>query len=208
MRFSQTAICLALALGCAAVPCASAANIITITVTADTSSISGQSGYLDLALEPGPGGSNLVTAALYGFLTDGTLGGAATLSGDVTGQLPAGLTLDNQTTFNDYFQPITFGMALNFVVVLNGPSPLGGDPSAFNVAFYATDQTTPLLTSNPDGVAGQITVNPDGNIFSTSYAGSALSLSGSPEPAGLALIGLAMIAAFVLCKRFASVRSA
>ena len=43
------------------------AATITYEVTADTSSIAGTSGYLDLQLEPGPMPANLVTANVSGF---------------------------------------------------------------------------------------------------------------------------------------------
>jgi hypothetical protein len=112
-------------------------------VTANTSSISGQGGYLDLQFEPGPSTVNLATAAVSAFTTDGTLTGAATLTGDVTGQLPGIVDFDNQTVFNDYFQETTFGSTETFTVTLSGPTPLGGGPSGFNISFYAGDGATP-----------------------------------------------------------------
>ena len=57
------------------------AAAITYEVTADTSSLAGTSGYLDLQLEPGPMPANLVTASVSGFTTDGALNGSATQIG-------------------------------------------------------------------------------------------------------------------------------
>lgn len=112
----------------------------------------------------------------------------------------AALSLDNQTVFNDYFQPIDFGTTESFNVTLNGPTALGGGPSAFNIAFYAADGATSLLTVSPDGNAGQIVVNPDGTTAVATFAsgpnaGSALTITAAvsssvPEPADLMLLSI------------------
>jgi len=200
MNKSQQILCLAAAFISAMLPGAASASSITYTVTADTAGISGQSGYLDLQLEPGPASSNLVTASVANFTTNGTLTGSASLTGDVTGQLPAALNFDNQTVFNDYFQAFHFGTTESFTVTLTGPTPLGGGPSAFNIGFYAADGTTPLLTVSPDGNAGEIVVNPNGTTTVITFDSApnaasaltitALSSSSVPEPAELVLIGI------------------
>jgi hypothetical protein len=105
------------------------------TVDINTSTLTGTQGYLDLQLEPGPSPSNLATAAVTNFTTDGTLLGAAALTGDASGQLPGSLSFDNATVFNDYFQNLTFGTDISFQVTLNGPTPIGGAASAFNIAL-------------------------------------------------------------------------
>jgi hypothetical protein len=183
-------------------PATSLAATITYEVTADTSSIAGTSGYLDLQLEPGPMPANLVTASVSGFTTDGALNGSATLSGDVFGQLPGTLTFDNQTTFNDYFQSMTFQNTAMFFVTLNGPTPIGGGPSAFNIGFYASDQSTALLTTSPDGIAGQIVINPDGSTTPATFPSSegqpsvltitVATVSAVPEPDTFTLAGIAL----------------
>jgi hypothetical protein len=121
------------------------------------------------------------------------------------------VSFDNQTVFNDYFQETTFGTTETFKVTLNGPTPLGGSASAFNIAFYASDQTTPLLTVSPDGEAGQIILNGDGSTSVATYpAGSkepsALTIASAttvvPEPATLGLMGLSMaLIGFGICRR-------
>jgi len=194
MRFSQTVFCLALA---GTVVPAALATGVTYTITADTSSISGKSGYLDLQLEPGPSMTNLVMAGVGQFATTGTLSGTATLTGDATGQLPSALSFDNQAVFNDYFQAMQFGATLSFKVTLNGPTPLGGSASAFNIGFYGADGSTPLLSSSPDGIAGQILINPDGSTMAVDYAGQALSVSSAPESSSWMLIMSGLVAAFL-----------
>lgn len=215
MNKSQQILCLAAAFISAMLPGAASASSITYTVTADTAGISGQSGYLDLQLEPGPASTSLVTASVTKFTTNGTLTGSASLTGDVSGQLPAALSFDNQTVFNDYFQPLDFGTTEGFNVTLTGPTLPGGGPSAFNISFYAADGATPLLTVSSDGDAGQIVVNPNGTTAVTTFdsgpnAGSALAITAAvsssvPEPADLMLIGLTFAVAVLLGrKRFLS----
>ena len=88
---------------------------------------------------------------------------------------------------------MTFQNTAMFFVTLNGPTPTGGGPSAFNIGFYASDQSTPLLTTSPDGIAGQIVINPDGSTTPATFPSRAWStfrphitvatLSEVPEPA-------------------------
>jgi hypothetical protein len=205
----KNSLCFAAILAGGVLPSQLAASV-TYLVTANTSGISGQSGYLDLQLEPGPAATNLATATVTHFSGTGTSSGAGTLTGDVTGQLPATLSFDNKTVFNDYFQGMTFGSTESFEVTLNGPAPAGGAESAFNISFYASDQSTSLLTISPDGEAGQITINPDGSTTPSTYAAtvngaSALTISlvqplnTVPEPSGFAF--LAFGAAFALLRK-------
>lgn len=133
-------------------------------VTVNTTSVDGATGYLDLQFEPGPAATNFAAATVTGFTTDGALVGSAGLTGDVAGQLPGTLTFDNQTVLNDYFQQVTFGTKESFDVTLNGPTPSGGQASAFNILFYAADGATSILTTDTvDGLAGQITLNSNGS---------------------------------------------
>ena len=194
-------------------PSTAAANTVLL-ITVDTSGLSGQTDYLDLQFEPDPSGSNPATATVTDFATDGILG-AATPSGDVTGNLPGALAFDNLTVFNDYFQAIKFGSKVSFTLALAGPTPLGGAPSGFNIAIYAydapSDSYTPLLTVSPDGEAAQIVLNPDGSTTITTFAASSdpgsvsvvnvKEQSSLPEPASFWLAGLSLAAALVLGRK-------
>jgi hypothetical protein len=208
MSKSQQILCLTAAFVGGMLPCAALASSVTYTVTANTAAILGQSGYIDLQLEPGPPSSNLVTASVTNFTTNGTLTGSASLTGDASGQWPAALSFDNQTLFNDYFQPVDFGTTESFTVTLNGPTPLGASQSSFNIAFYAADGATPLLTVSPTGDAGEIFVDPNGTTTATTFAsgpnaGSALTITAAvsssvPEPADSVLIYLSFAIALAL----------
>src|SRR5208337_4854189 len=90
----------------------SAFAAFTYNVSIDTSSFSGQQGYL--YLEYTPYNSNVASiATVASFMTDGVLGTQDTVDigngSAVTGTLPGSVVLANTNTVNDYLQAITFG---------------------------------------------------------------------------------------------------
>src|ERR1022692_2623348 len=114
------------------------AGPITYDVTIDTSSILGTAGSLDFNFNPGPLVTQAASLQILSFASNGTLAGSPTLTGDVAGSLPAALTFDNGTAFNDYFDAFTFGSTLSFKVSLFGPalsSPDGASTSGSTFAF-------------------------------------------------------------------------
>ena len=195
MRNSNKLFLFAMAVAFLAAMPGAAFGSITYLVTANTSSVSGQMGYLDLQLEPGPATTNLVTANVNNFMSDGALVGSAQTMGNAIGQLPGALTFDNANTGSDYFQGVTFGNTESFDVTLNGPTPAGGEPSAFNISFYGADQVTSILST--DTVAGQILINGDGStstvtIPATPGGTSVVSITATPEPSYIALLIIAL----------------
>src|SRR5579872_3440952 len=81
-----------------------------VDVTVDTSSIKGSNGYLDFQLNPGGGTAEALKAVISQYQqTQGSLASTSLNTGDAVGTLPASLTLDNGTAFNDIFQGTTFG---------------------------------------------------------------------------------------------------
>jgi len=176
-----------------------AADAVTYHVNVDTSAIDGQSGYVDFSLLPSDFTSQSVTAEVQNFATNGTVSSnSPVLTGDASGLLPGTLTLDNATFFNDYFQDFTFGSALSFDLLLNGPALSAPDGisggSSFTFGMYAPDQITPLLTTSPDGEALRIDVNSDGTTSVTTFdagdgSGSVVQTAQAvPEPASLTLL--------------------
>jgi hypothetical protein len=80
---------------------------ITYDPTVNTSSISGTAGSLDFNFNPGPLVTQSASVQILSFASDGTLAGSPMLTGDASGALPATLTFDNGTAFNDYFEGIS-----------------------------------------------------------------------------------------------------
>jgi hypothetical protein len=169
-------------------------------VIVDTSFISGTAGSLDFQFNPG-----LVFQAaslqILSFASNGTLAGAPSLTGDVSvAPLPATLTFDNGTAYNDYFEGFTYGSSILFDVSLYGPalsSPNGASTSTFAFSMFSdAGGTTPALTSDTtDGYAFSVDVNLDGTTTVTNFSSQTSvypANSAAPEPSSLILMGMAM----------------
>ncbi len=176
---------------------------ITYDVTVDSSSISGTAGSLDFEFNPGPLATQSASLQILNFTSDGTLAGNPTLTGDVGGALPATLTFDNGTAFNDYFEGFTYGSALSFQVSLYGPalsSPDGTSTSGSTFAFSMFSDaagTMPVLTTDTiDGFAFTIDVNLNGTTTLTNFSAQTTvvpaTIPAVPEPGTLPLMAVSL----------------
>jgi len=140
-------------------------------VTANTSSLSGTAGFLDFQFAKGNAFDALdATAVLSNVLTDGTLDTASTVSGDASGILPGTVAIKNTGNFNDLYQGFTFGTSFSFDLIFSGAALNPALPSSYGSTFafslFASDGTTPLLTTDPNGTALTVNLNP-GSVFTT-----------------------------------------
>jgi hypothetical protein len=175
---------------------------ITYDVTVDSPSISGIVGSLDFNFNPGPLITQSASLQILNFTSDGALTGSPAVTGDVSGALPATLTFDNGTGFNDYFQGFTFGSTLSFQVSLFGPalsSPDGVSTSGSTFAFSMfsdTAGTIPALTGHTtDGFAFTVDVNLDGTTTVTNFSTQTTVVPAPPpvpEPGTLPLMAAAI----------------
>lgn len=159
-------------------------------VTVDTSSLSANSGgSLDFNFNPGPLVTQSASVQILNFKSDTTpVGNCPCGTGDVNGQLPATLTIDNGTFFNDYFDVFaSYGKTISFDVSFSGPAlkaPAGvsvtrtgeinapaGITSGSTLAFSLFSDyggSMPVLTSDmTNGFAFTISVNLDGSTTVT-----------------------------------------
>jgi hypothetical protein len=155
----------------------------------NTSSISGQTGYLELQFNPGLN-SGTASAVVSNFTSDAAIG-ASILTGGVTGALPGAVTINNTTGWNDYFQAVTFGNGAHFSLNLAGNAD-----NSFGLSFYGADGVTPLLTSDPSGFATTIDMTANGAVINSNS--SQVTVAATPIPAaawlfGSGLMGLAGI---------------
>jgi hypothetical protein len=198
--FLPIALCLSLA-------GVSSASPITYLVTVNTSSIVGTGGSLDFQFNPGGLVSQPANLQILNFLSNGTLAGGPSLSGDVSGTLPGPLSFDNGTVFNDYFEGFTFGTTLSFNVSLSGPalsSPNGlatsGSAFGFSMFSDAAGTIPALTTDTTNGLAVTVNVNLDGSTTLTNFS-TQTTTSAIPEPGSLALAGLALAGLGALGRR-------
>jgi hypothetical protein len=146
------------------------ASVITFTFETDTSSLAGESGYIDLQFNA-LSGAQSATAAITNFTTTGTLEpGAITYAGDASGNLAGAVTIangaSNNSGYNDYNEALKFGSLTEFTITLSGLalSASNGSPSStFALSFYASDDATPLLSTDLSGASVAITINPNGS---------------------------------------------
>jgi len=152
----------------------------------NTSSVSGQSGYLELQFNPGTN-SGVASATISIFISDGTLVGAPQLTGDVSGALPATVTINNTTGWNDYYQAVTFGSSEQFALNLSGSAG-----NTFALSFYGADGATPVLTSDmTNGFATLIDMNANGAVITNNS--SQVAVAATPIPAAALLFGSGLL---------------
>jgi len=168
-HFLQLAMCITLIATAGVVEAAP----ITYSVTVNTTSLAGTTGFLDFDFAPGSD-SQSATVSISGFSTDGLLSGLAQVNGAVTGNLPGSLSITNTTQFNDYFQGLNFGTSIFFTLTLSGPAlstPNGTSTSGSTFAFGMFDATgsNPLLTSDPNGNTFTVQVNLIGTTSVTTF---------------------------------------
>jgi hypothetical protein len=152
----------------------------------DTTSVLGQTGYLELQFNPGidPG---VASAVISNFTSNATLAGTPVLTGDVTGALPSTITINNTSGWNDYFHQITFGNNVQFALNLNGSAN-----NSFGLSFYGADGVTPLLTSDmTNGFATTIDVKQNGAVV-TNNSGQ-VTAAATPIPPSVLLFGSGLL---------------
>jgi hypothetical protein len=173
------------------------ANPITYAVSVNTSALAGVTGSLDFNFNPGPLTSQSASIQILGFSGNGAAVGSPVITGDATGSLPGTLTLDNGTSFNDYFQQFRYGSTLDFNVSLYGPAlsapdgvSLSGSTFAFSMFSDAAGTMPALTTDVSDGFAYVVNVNLDGSTTVFDYI---VNSNPAPEPASGFLVGIAFL---------------
>jgi hypothetical protein len=158
-------------------------------VTVNTSSQSGNYGYIDLQLN-------------QSILT----------SWPVTGDLATTLTIPADIS-TDYFEGLTFGDSIGFDVTLSGAgvnlAGLAGGTSGttFVLGFYDS-AFNPLFTNDESGATGLINIANDGTVSADalpdpSGGPSLAALVATPEPGTLSLFACAGLAFLLFRRRLA-----
>ena len=172
------------------------ASAETWYVNLDTSTLLGQTGWLDFQFNPADNSAPAATATLAGFLSNGALLPAPTSIGNVAGDLGSTLLLGNSQSLNDWLQGFTFGSQLSFSVNIDTPIPnTSGSGTAFSLSLYDASYNS-LLVDPVWGAALVLNANDTGLVNVLAQTAS-VSLIASPVPephnALLLLVGLGLI---------------
>ncbi|MCX9156379.1 NF038129 family PEP-CTERM protein [Niveibacterium sp. 24ML] len=179
------------------------ASAATYAVTVDTSSLAGETGYLDFGFA-GLADSPAAISTIFG-LAGGSALGAAQLDGAAS-ITTGGWQLGTGEAFNAVFQSWQFGSQLSFSVDFSGDwlSAGSGSGNSFSLKLWDGAVSNTLLTADGAGDVLRFELSPGGSIGVETFARdafgtpSAVQVSAVPEPqtyamllAGLALLGAA-----------------
>ncbi len=160
----------------------------------NTSTVSGQTGYIELQFNPGLT-SGAASAVVTNFTSDASLGGAPAIMGDVTGAFPSTVTINNTKAWNDYFQAVTFGNTVHYSLNLSGAAG-----NSFALSLYGADAVTPLLTGDLTyGYATVIDLNSNNAVVTNNS--NQVSVAATPIPAAAWLFGSGLAGLVGLRKR-------
>jgi hypothetical protein len=179
-----------------------------VSVSINTSSISGEDGGIYFQFDPGlnadPASVNIED---FSVAPPGALDPASPLNfsdGGASGSLDTDdLTIRNTFALNDYGEAVSFGSDITFLVDLNIPKKLTGDSgSEFLVQVTGPDLLTPLLTADPQGNLVTMSYDTTGalSILSTNPDTARVSVISTPEPSVFLPLG-SLLALLVLVGR-------
>jgi hypothetical protein len=180
---------------------------LSYNVSVDTSSLTGNDGYLYFQFAPGNFAQD-ASVTISGFsVLDGSLSAEApVLNGGASGLLP-GISIANSSGLNDYTQGIHFGTSFAFNLLLDGPAvnapngtALGG--SSFLLALSRNaDGSAPLLSG--DGTLLTLDLATDGTALANTAAPqvAASQAAQTPIPAAAWLLGSGLMGLVGLRRR-------
>jgi len=186
------------------------------SIDTNTSSITGQSGYMDFAFSYYDGAAGAI-ATITAFSSDATLGGcsAGCLTGDVSGELPGTVVVSNGAPAGPiddlYEEPVIWGTYIEFVVTLSGPglSTSGETASSTFALTYYDSLYDPLLSADASGASAMLTVEPDQSVSTETFADTnggfdttLAANSPAPEPSSWLLFGCGLLGAGLAGRRW------
>jgi hypothetical protein len=160
MQLSHRSAALVLLLVLGGLSHAASAGMITITI--DTTSLSGTDAALAFDLVRGDAVDNSVS--ILDFSTDGVLGGTSASGGPVSGMLPGSVTLNDEDFFNELLQDIVLANTIAFTLSFT-QNFLAPTPSAFSLFLLDATGLPLFATSDPTGSNALFALDIDGTEF-------------------------------------------
>ena len=207
-HLNRTYWCGASTLGLLALAACARAQV-TYHVTTDTSSLSGETGFLDFQFAKGNAfDSPNAAATLSNIVTSGLLATTSDATGTASGTLPGPAMVSNSGTSsfpNELNQGITFGQVFNFDITFNGPAlnpaVSSNYGSTFAYSLFGSDDATPLLTTDPNGTLLDINLSKgailSATIFPTTPGGVSVvtttTAAAVPEGSSAVSLGLLLV---------------
>ena len=138
------------------------------TFTVDTSTIVGQSGYLDFQFNPNTDGTTPLNSnvTVSNFVGDGTLGPVDTAV-NVTVTVPGAVTITNSADTNGLLQFFTFGNTLRFDTTFPDAPEVSAADEGSTFQFFALDTNKdPYSTTDSTGNNALVVIsqNADGTL--------------------------------------------
>jgi hypothetical protein len=160
----------------------SAFAALTYDASINTSSISGQQGYLYMQYNPF-NTTVASTATVSNFATNGVLGAQDTVDvvngSAVTGTLPGPVVFANTNGINDYLQAITFGNSMSFAL-----SFLNTQPFVSSASLGSSDFSLGLFS---DALGNDPLLTTTGTVLTVSLVDNGTIVT--PIPAAFWLLG-------------------
>ena len=178
-------------------------DTISYAVTIHTAANNGDYGFINFELNTGIGGTpGAVSATIYGFsgAVLNPLDPANDVLGTAAGDLAATVTMDN-SGFNDYYEGLTFGDRIWFIVTLSGSGlRLEGHAgatadTALHTYVFDSSGSSMLFEVDASGDAALVTVQGSGIPITVG------DVQPVPEPGTLSCMALVFLAAFAVRRR-------